>query len=66
MSNTKRFPGIPDPAPTMEGIFPVVTALKETVEVVTGQRRRVKTDAAVTWGDLVRLGIIRQDQVPSD
>jgi hypothetical protein len=40
-------------------------AMKERVEVLSGTRG-FNTDAAVTWGDLVELKLIRPDQVPRD
>jgi hypothetical protein len=40
-------------------------ALKERVEVLSGTRG-YNTDAAVTWGDLVELGLIKINQVPVD
>lgn len=36
---------------------------KDLVEELAGQRRSVLT-AAVTWGDLLDLGLIKPDQIP--
>jgi hypothetical protein len=58
----KRYPSIPDPSPTMDGLFEAVFALKQNVEIITGQRG--KLPAGVTFEDLVRLGLINKDQVP--
>jgi hypothetical protein len=40
-------------------------ATKEAVEVMMGQRGSA-LDAGVTWGDLVDLGLITEDQIPRD
>jgi hypothetical protein len=40
-------------------------ATKELVEALAGQRGK-PSEVAVTWGDLVRLGLIRQEQIPRD
>jgi hypothetical protein len=41
-----------------------VVAVKEVVEVLTRQRKPI-TSAAVTWQDLVDLGLITSAQVPA-
>lgn len=61
MSN--KYPGIPDPAPNIASLHNVVMPMKETIEVLTGQRGDRLT-SGVTWGDLVDLGLVRKDQVP--
>lgn len=38
-------------------------ATREVVEQLAGQRRDI-LGAAVTWGDLIDLGLIKPDQVP--
>jgi len=40
-------------------------AMKEAVESLSGQRGG-PDDVAVTWGDLLDLGLISIDQVPQD
>jgi len=55
---------IPDPAPTVESLQRSVQALKETVEILTRQRRPVGA-GAVTWQDLLDLELIASGQVPS-
>ena len=53
-----RFPAIPEPSPTIESLVTTVIALKEAVELLTGQRRRdADGTAAVTWDELRRRGI---------
>lgn len=61
MSNLK-FPSIPDPAQDVASLQASVLALKETVEILTGQRRGAAPP--VRWSDLVRLGIIEEGDVP--
>lgn len=56
---------IPEPNENLASLRSVAIATKELVEVLAGQRGR-NNSAAVTWGDLVALGLIQQDQVPRD
>lgn len=54
----KRFPAIPEPQPDIKSIMQATSALKEAVELLTGQRSRSsKSRAAVTWEDLEYRGI---------
>jgi hypothetical protein len=39
-----------------------IQALKEAVEILTGQRRGLPPQ--VTWDDLVRLGVVAPEDVP--
>jgi hypothetical protein len=48
----------------VESLRVVVVALKQAVEVLTRQRKPVSA-GAVTWQDLVDLGVITSDQVPT-
>jgi hypothetical protein len=41
-----------------------VLALKQGFEILTHQRKNA-ANAAVTWADLVALGLIQQSQIPS-
>lgn len=64
----RKYPGIPDPTMTMEGLFQTVMALKEAVELLTGQRGaslKIVT-SGVTWADLIELGLIERDQIPRE
>jgi hypothetical protein len=40
-------------------------ATKELIETLAGQRGQ-NLDAAVTWGDLVDLELVKMEQVPRD
>jgi len=63
---TKRYPAIPDPGNTPEGVREAVKAMKQSVETLTRQRGLGrKVDAAVTWQDLVDLGLIDPTEVPT-
>lgn len=61
MSN--KYPAIPDPSGTNENLRQSVAALKESVEILTRQRRPVEA-GAVSWRDLVDLGLISPEQLP--
>jgi len=62
----KRLPGIPDPSRSVDGIFETVTTMKQAVETLAGQRRGSRGESAVTWNDLVDLGLITPLQIPDD
>jgi hypothetical protein len=56
---------IPDPMLNLPSHQDTLTALKQAVEVLTRQRRVEQVKAsAVTWNDLLALGLIQEDQVP--
>ncbi len=56
---------IPDPQATIPSHQETLTAMKEVVDILAGQRRDdLVGRKAVTWDDLVALGLIQQDQVP--
>lgn len=61
-----KFPGIPEPSADVESLLNTTQALKMAAEVILGQRRGSRRDSAVTWADLVRLGIVEEGQVPRD
>lgn len=56
---------IPEPYEDVRSLRTAAMANKELTETLAGQRG-LPTDAAVTWGDLVRLGLIQPTQVPKD
>jgi hypothetical protein len=56
---------IPEPYENLASLRSSAIATKELVEVLAGQRGQAYT-AAVTWGDLVRIGLIKEDQIPRD
>lgn len=58
-----KYPSIPDPTTAPENLLDATLALKQAMEIVTGQRGD-KLHTAVTWADLVALGVITKDQVP--
>jgi len=62
----KKFPGIPDPSRSVDGMFETVTTMKQVMETMAGQRRGSRPQSAVTWQDLVDLGLIEELQIPSE
>lgn len=62
----KKFPGIPDPNRTVDGMFETVLTLKQLAETLSGQRRGSRGQSAVTWDDLVELGLIEELQIPTE
>jgi hypothetical protein len=61
---TLRYPAIPNPSADPIALRSTGIALKETVETLTLQRGS-PLNAAVTWQDLVNLGLITAAQVPT-
>jgi len=62
MSN---FPGIAEPAPTVESLLVTVQALKETVEILIGARGPAPRSArSVSFDDLITMELIIADQIP--
>lgn len=58
-----RYPPIPDSTTDPASLRATDLAIKETLEILTRQRGDPLL-AAVTWGDLVALGLITSAQVP--
>jgi len=58
-----KYPAIPEPISEINSVRDTTAALKETVEVLT-QQRGTRSLSAVTWQDLLSLGLITPDQVP--
>lgn len=56
---------IPQPYLDVNSLHQTAVATKEVAEVLMGQRGSA-LDAAVTWGDLMDLGLITEDQIPRD
>lgn len=56
---------IEEPYENISSLRQTALSSKELIEVLAGQRGSV-LDAAVTWGDLVDLGIIKPEQLPSN
>jgi hypothetical protein len=61
---SKRYPAIPEPLPEIEGLAMAVREIKQLVEILT-QQRKPYTNSAVTWQDLVDLGLIGSNRVPT-
>lgn len=59
-----RYPPIPKPAAEVRALALHGDAVKETLEIMSGQRGN-RFDAVVTWQDLVDLGLILPTQVPT-
>jgi hypothetical protein len=60
---TIKYPAIPYPVEDLASLRSATAALKEVVEIITQQRGSV-ANSAVTWQDLVNLGLITTAQVP--
>lgn len=58
-----KYPSIPEPQADVLALRASSVALKETVEMLTQQRGN-KLNAAVTWQDLLDLGLALPTQVP--
>jgi hypothetical protein len=58
-----RYPAIPHPTADPAALQKSVLALKEIAETLT-QQRGDRSLSAVTWQDLVNLGLILPSQVP--
>ena len=56
---------IPEPYENLASLRTSALATKELVELLAGQRGQAYT-TAVTWGDLMRIGLIKEDQIPRD
>jgi len=57
------YPGIPEPAPSVQSLQQTSAALKEATEILLRQRGS-PLNAAVTWQDLLDLGLIAPKDVP--
>ena len=64
MAANKFTSSVPDPQLTLDSHQQVLIALKSNVEILTLQRSP-SSAAAVTWNDLVNLGLIKASQVPT-
>lgn len=58
-----KYPSIPEPTTDPVSLRDSVLALKQAFEIHSHQRG-VAAQAAVTWEDLVALGLITAAQVP--
>lgn len=57
------FPSIPEPRPEPNVLAECMRAVKQIAEVLTRQRGK-PAQSAVTWQDLVDLGLITADRIP--
>lgn len=58
-----KYPSIPEPLAEINSVRDSAAAMKETVEILT-QQRGDRALSAVTWQDLLALGLISADQIP--
>lgn len=61
----RQLVGINHPELSLNSVQVTALQLKEAVEMLQGQRGSAY-DCAVTWGDLLVLGLIKEDQIPHD
>lgn len=61
---SRRYPAIPEALPELEGLTMAVRELKQAVEILTQQRKPYNL-SAVTWQDLVDLGLITSNRIPT-
>jgi len=65
MPHRGDYPPIAEPVMTVESHQEVISALKTTVDTLVGNRsHKVFSHSAVTWEDLVAVGVITRDQIP--
>lgn len=64
MAANKYMSSIPEPQLTLDSHQGALTALKANMEVLT-QQKNPRSAAAVTWQDLVALGLITPSQIPT-
>jgi hypothetical protein len=59
----QKYPAIPEPVAEINAVRNSCAALKEGQEILTRQRGD-RTLSAVTWQDLLSLGLINASQLP--
>jgi len=59
----QQYPAIPEPVANVESVRSTCAALKEGQEILT-RSRGDRTMSAVTWQDLLALGLITKEQLP--
>lgn len=59
----QKYPGIPQPIADVNNLQVAASATKEAVEILTRQRGD-RSLSAVTWQDLLALGLITASQIP--
>ncbi len=63
MSVSQKYPSISDPTTDVASLRDALMSAKQAIEIMTNQRGDPST-SMVSWGDLVRLGVVTQLQVP--
>lgn len=63
MAVTRKYPAVGEPTTDTNSLRNAAVAVKEGYEILVGQRGDPLM-RAVTWGDLVALGLATADQVP--
>lgn len=64
MANVPKYPAINEPTTDVASLRESILSLKEATEMLTRQRGDPLA-SAITWADLVALGVITADQVPT-
>ncbi len=64
MANVPKYPAINEPTTDTASLRESILSLKEATEMLTRQRGDPLA-SAITWADLVALGVITADQVPT-
>lgn len=59
----QKYPAIPEPIAEINSVRSSTAAIKEAVEILTQQRGN-RANSAVTWTDLVNLGLIPASKIP--
>lgn len=62
LANPPTRRAIPKAEPYLSSLVKSITAVKEAVEIVTGQTNDLYS-AAPTWGQLLDAGVITEDQL---
>lgn len=63
MFKLNRRVAIPEPLETVASLRATAMATKESVEILAGQRGDPR-ECAVTWQDLIDLGLIQPSEIP--
>jgi len=59
------YPPIVEPSVNLESHQEAITAIKQSVDILTRQRKSEEIPlSAVTWNDLLGLGLVTRDQLP--
>lgn len=58
-----RYPSIPEPTTDPEALRRTALEVKETIEILTAVRGN-RLNSAITWQDLIDLGLATPTQVP--